>query len=250
MNRKMIYKIAGLLLILIAIIVSLSFTAVERKQLLCQQIRVEIEEDDHFITPESVERLVKRKFSKLNGTRLDTLNTEIIESAVEKLAWVKNAEVFKGYSRTDSSYLYGGIRIHIEQEVPIMRVLDGEQAFYVNEKGKHMPVSSTHSVNVPVITGHVSDRYINDELISFVQYISNDKFWKAYIQQIHIRENNEYVLVPRVGDQLIVFGKPEKLDLRFRNLEALLKKGFDSESWSKYRTITLKYDNQVVCTLR
>jgi cell division protein FtsQ len=250
MSRKITFKVAGLLLILTTITVSLSFTSAERKQLLCQDITVYIEEEHHFITPESVERLVKRKFNKLSGTRLDTLNTEIIENAVEKLAWVKNAEVFKGYSRTDSTYLYGGLRIHIEQEVPIMRVVDGEQGFYVNENGKHMPFSSTHSVNVPVITGHISDRYINEDLINFVRFISEDKFWKAFIQQIHIRENNEYVLVPRVGEQLIVFGKPEKLELRFRNLEALLKKGFDSESWAKYRTITLKYDNQVVCTLR
>lgn len=246
----MIFKIAGLLLIVTTIGVTLSFTASERKQLLCKDISVSIEEDDHFITPESVAKMVRRKFPHLKGVRLDTLNTELIEAEVEKLAWVKNAEVFKGYSRTDSTYLYGGLRIHIEQEVPIFRVIDGDQGFYVNANGKHMPFSSTHSVNVPVVSGQTSNRYINESLINFVQYISNDKFWRAYIQQIHIRENNEYVLVPRVGDQLIVFGTPEKLDLRFRNLEAVLKKGFDSESWSKYRTITLKYDNQVVCTLR
>lgn len=246
----MIFKISGLLLILATITVSLSFTSSERKQLLCQDLSVFIEEEHHFIAPESVERLVNRKFNKLKGTRLDTLNTEVIEREIEKLAWVKNAEVFKGYSRTDSTYLHGGLRVHIEQEIPILRVVDGENGFYVNENGKHMPFSSTHSVNVPVVTGQTSGTYINEDLINFVRFINEDKFWKAYIQQIHIRENNEYVLVPRVGDQLIVFGKPEKLELRFRNLEALLKKGFSSESWSKYSVITLKYDNQVVCTLR
>ena len=87
-------------------------------------------------------------------------------------------------------------------------------------------------------------------LIKFIKFISNDEFWKAQIQQIHIRTDHELVLVPRVGDQLIVFGKPEKIEMRFRNLKALYTEGFSTDGWNKYKTITLKYDNQVVCTLK
>jgi len=131
-----------------------------------------------------------------------------------------------------------------------LRVADGENSYYVTEDLNRMPVSSSHTTNVIVVTGHTSKAYINDDLVNFIRFINDDKFWKAQIQQIHIRENHEYVLVPRVGDQLIVFGKPEKLEMRFRNLKALYTKGFSSEGWRKYKTINLKYDNQVVCTLR
>lgn len=250
MNRKIILRIAGLLLLLVFISVTLSFTTIERKQIVCNHVMVTFDEPYQFITQKRIESLINRKFNKLHGGLLEKLNTEIIETELEKNPWVKEAEVFMGYGRTDSLYLSGGIRVHIVQEEPLLRVADGENSFYVTEELNRMPISSSHTTNVIVVTGRTSKAYINEDLVNFVKFINDDKFWKAQIQQIHIRENHEYVLVPRVGDQLIVFGKPEKLELRFRNLKALYTKGFSSEGWEKYKTISLKYDNQVVCTLR
>lgn len=249
MTRRLILKISGLLALLIFIIATLSFTTLERKQIACKGVTVTFDQENHFISTESIEKTIQRKFKTLNGALLDTLNTEIIEAELEKNPWVKAAEVFKGYS-ADSSFLAGGIRVHIIQEKPFFRVVNGSDGFYVTREGKHLPFSSYGAANVVVVTGQDSPKYINDDLLNFVKFISDDEFWNAQIQQIYIRKNHELVLVPRVGDQLIVFGKPEKLAMRFRNLKALYTEGFTKEGWNKYKTISLKYDNQVVCTLK
>ncbi|MFA9388653.1 MAG: cell division protein FtsQ/DivIB [Prolixibacteraceae bacterium] len=250
MTKKIILKISGLLALLIFIGVTLSFITIERKQISCKNVLVTFSESEQFITPESIKLTINRRFKNLYGTLLDTLNTEIIEIVLEKNPWVKEAEVFKGYGPMDSSLIAGGIRVHIIQEKPFFRVIDGSDGFYVTEEGKHLPFSSSSTINVIVVTGQTSDKYINGDLIKFIKFISDDEFWKAQIQQIHIRKDHELVLVPRVGDQLILFGKPEKMELRFRNLKALYTEGFSTDGWNKYKTITLKYDNQVVCTLK
>ena len=250
MKRKFVFRISGLLLLLVFIVVTLSFTTVERKQIACKGLLVTFDEPYHFISKESIENTIARKFKKLNGALLDTLNTEIIEAELEKNPWVREAEVFKGYSQPDSNFMAGGIRVHIIQEKPFFRVVNGADGFYVTKEGKHVPFSSSCTANVPVVTGQTSNKYINADLMSFMKFITNDEFWKAQIQQIYIRDNHELVLVPRVGDQLIVFGKPEKIEMRFRNLKALYTKGFTKEGWNKYKTISLKYDNQIVCTLK
>lgn len=249
MKRRLILKISGLLALLVFIIATLSFTSVERKQITCKSVTVTFNGSNHFISTESIEKTIQRKFKTLNGSLLDTLNTEIIEAELEKNPWVKEAEVFKGYS-ADSSFLAGGIRVHIIQEKPFFRVMNGSDGFYVTKEGKHLPFSPYSTANVVVVSGQNSPKYINNDLLRFIKFISEDEFWKAQIQQIYIRKNHELVLAPRVGDQLIVFGKPEKIAMRFRNLKALYTEGFTKEGWNKYKTISLKYDNQVVCTLK
>ena len=249
MKRTVIFKIAGLLALLVFIIVTLSFTTIERKQITCHGVMVTFDEPEQFISTASIEKTIQRKFKNLNGSLLDTLNTENIEAELEKNPWVRKAEVFKGYT-ADSSFLAGGIRVHIIQEKPFFRVVNGSDGFYVTREGKHLPFSPYSTSNVVVVSGEDSPKYINDDLLNFVKFITDDAFWKAQIQQIYIRKNHELVLVPRVGDQLIVFGKPEKIEMRFRNLKALYTEGFAKEGWNKYKTISLKYDNQVVCTLK
>lgn len=250
MNKKIIVKIVGLITVLVFIIVSLSFTSMERKHVVFSELQIEFKEPYQFITNKEIEKIIHKNFKGLEGTLLDTINTEIIEDKIEKLAWVKNAEVVKGYAAPGQIKLKGGLKIYIEQEVPVLRVVKGSDGYYVNANGKHMPYSSSYTTNVTVYTGSINDDDILNRLLNFEQFISSDPFLNALIQQIDVKSNNEMVLVPRVGDHLIEFGKPEDIELKFRNLKAVYKNGFDAEAWNKYKSVKLKYKNQVVCTLK
>ena len=250
MTRRIIFKIGGLVAILVFIVVSLSFTSMERKHVVFSNMEILFREPYQFVTSQEIEKIVNKNFRGLHGALIDTVNTEIIEEKIEENPWVKKAEVFKGYAVPDSSGLMGGLKIYIEQEVPLLRIVQGADAFYVNENGKHLPYSSSYTTNVTVYTGSINDEEIQKHLLPFEQIIDDDPFLKALIQQIDVSDNNELVLVPRVGDHVIEFGKPENIEQKFRNLKAVYKYGFDADAWRKYKTVTLKYKNQVVCTLK
>lgn len=250
MNKRLIIKLGTLLAIIVFIVVSLSFTTVERKTLHCSSISVVFSENYQYVTPAYVESVVKKKFASMNGALLDTLNTNTIEAEVEKIPWVRKAEIFKGYAMNDSVQYSGKIKIKITQESPVLRVVHGADGYYLNENGKKLPFSDTYTSNVVVVTGNTPDSLMVKQVLPFVRYIRNDDFWRSQVQQIHIKNNAELILIPRVGEHQIQFGRIEMIEKKFRNLKAVYEKGLPNAGWNKYKEISLKFDNQVVCTLR
>jgi cell division protein FtsQ len=86
-----------------------------------------------------------------------------------------------------------------------------------------------------------------DELYELATYISNDAFLKAQIEQIYIERNKEITLIPKVGDQEIIFGKAEDIKKKFDKLVLFYTKGINPNNLNLYKTINLKFDNQIVC---
>jgi cell division protein FtsQ len=89
-----------------------------------------------------------------------------------------------------------------------------------------------------------------DDLILLSKTIYDDPFWKAQIEQVYVDQHGEFILAPRVGDHLIEFGNINDMSIKFRNLKALYKQGWDTREWNLYKRINLKYKGQVVCTKR
>ena len=92
------------------------------------------------------------------------------------------------------------------------------------------------------------------KLITFVERLEKDEFWRAEIVQIIASSTPagelEMQLVPRSGDFTILFGpvgsrrdNDEKLD----RLMTFYKKGLGRTGWSEFRTVNVKYKGQVVC---
>lgn len=250
MNRTMILKISGLIAVIAFIFVSLGFVSSEKRKIACSNLQVFFNEPYQFVTEKTVEEMVFSSVKGLKGSLMDTIETELIEEKIEELAWIKNAEVFKGYSNDDSTRFAGGLKVYLEQEVPVLRVVDGAEGYYLNSYGKKLPFSLSHTINVPVITGVADDSLLQNDLLDFVNTISNDEFLASLFQQIDVQSDGELVLVPRVGNHLILFGTIENMDNKFRNLRAVYKKGLNNGKWNRYKSITLKYENQVVCTLK
>lgn len=249
MKRRFLINTIGLLFILVFIGVSLGFITTERKKILMNDFEVVFDEPYRFINEAEIENMVFRKFKGLKGAQIDTINTRDIENKIEELAWVKNAEVYKSYLFNDSLNNYGRIRVRIKQEKPVMRVVDNNGGYYLNTNGKRMSISNHHTINVPVFTGKIN-RDDLQQLLTFVNYINADPFWKALFQQVQVESNGELVLIPRIGEHRIDFGKPENIETKLRNLKLVYQEGFYGDAWNRYRSVSLKYKNQVVCTLR
>ena len=86
------------------------------------------------------------------------------------------------------------------------------------------------------------------DLYQLASYITNDSFLKAQIVQIYVKENGDLELVPRVGNQEILFGKATNIKERFDKLMIFYKQGLSKTGWNGYKRINLMYNNQVVCT--
>lgn len=91
------------------------------------------------------------------------------------------------------------------------------------------------------------------KLINFVRSVESDGFWSAEIVQIVASSASsgatELVLIPRSGDFRIVFGEiDDEAERKFDKLQKFYRDGLCNLGWDRYKTINVKYKNQVVCT--
>ena len=153
---------------------------------------------------------------------------------------VKNAQVF--------SDEIGMFSINVETKEILMRVKNHKEDFYIDTEGFKIPLLEYYTPRVIVITGDFSyDR--NSKIIDFMNIISESNFWLSQIMQLHF-SNNEMEIIPRIGHHKIYFGDLLNLDEKLDYLYSFYKYILPSKGWDTYKLISLKYNNQIVCTKR
>jgi len=118
----------------------------------------------------------------------------------------------------------------------------------MDRQGKIIEWSPRYTPRVIIVGGVVSPNFARKKLLPIINYINSDTFLSAQIDQIYVNAVGELSMVPRVGEQIILFGEPEDFQIKFRNLKALYTEGFKDGGWSIYKSINLEFRNQIVCT--
>lgn len=90
------------------------------------------------------------------------------------------------------------------------------------------------------------------KLINFVKYIERDSFWRAEIVQIVASTMSSgdlcLELIPRTGRHTIRFGTVDDVERKLDNLLSFYESGLANIGWDEFRTISVEYRGQVVCT--
>jgi cell division protein FtsQ len=102
---------------------------------------------------------------------------------------------------------------------------------------------------ISVLDTSIKNSILKD-IYYLVEYINNDNFWSAQIDQIYVDNNNQIDLIPRVGNHVIHLGTTENTEGKLRNLAVFYDKVLPEVGWNKYSLINLEYKNQIVCKRR
>ena len=220
----------------------LGFVNVNQDGRHCESIVIDVEAGDglFFVEPNDVMDLLKREGLEITGKPLHTIDFELLEELILTNTYVKEAEVY--------ATLCGKLKIRIGQKKPILRVLSSQRGdYYYDEDGEKMPVSTNYTANVILANGHV-DLIPAADLKMLATFVNKNKFWKSQILQIYVDWTGSIQLIPRVGSHKIILGDCNGLESKFNKLYAFYKDGLNKIGWNTYKTINLKYKNQVVCT--
>lgn len=256
MNRNIIQrlKIFGWIA-LVGLSVVLVFSSVQQKQKsFIQDIDISIVplkgEDSTLINEKDVLETLQNSFAEsLLGSELGQINVQRIERVLEKNAFVKAVNAYLDAKNV--------INISIEQRKPIIRVQDVEgRDYYLDAIGSYMPTSKHYTARVLVVTGYVTP-FIPDfrtkkenglnEVFQLVTMLKADPFYDALIEQLHVSQERDIILVPKLGRQKILFGKYRKEASKLKRLKIFYKQGLPYEGWEKYKQIDVRFDNQIVC---
>jgi cell division protein FtsQ len=224
------------------------------------KIVIHVKGEDAFLTEDELYDRLKRKGLIFEGQTHKTLKATLIERYISAMSEVKDVRVF---TRIGSAWT-----IEVTVRKPIARIYNQfHETFYLDEDGIVVQTSGLHTARVVVVTGLIPDRITSipvkeiinndslksirklDDVYRISNYVCNDPELQALIGQIHLKKNGDFVLIPLVGDQLIVFGSAfsdREVRDKFEKLKIFYTKGLPYEGWEKYSEINLKYGGQIV----
>jgi len=212
--------------------------------------------DNSFLTESIVKQRIAIKLGyQLDSMAMSSVNLEALELQIKAMPEVKAVEVYKTVN--------GKLNMRITERKPIVRVIhQNGMSNYIDEEGDYMGLSSHFSDHLPVVTGYFNEsdytKGVNalshtndlcyDDIYFMSSYIHKDPFWKAQILEIHINKDQEFELIPRVGNHRILFGKGKKIKKKFKKLKIFYREGLNHKGWNQFDTLNIMYKNQIVCS--
>ncbi|MDR2841560.1 MAG: cell division protein FtsQ/DivIB, partial [Paludibacter sp.] len=224
------------------IFVAMSFSTID-SEVVCSNL------DIRFVNPDTTFLLSKTEIENiLSNSKLHPLNKKYrninidsIENILRHNTMIKNVECYNIPS--------GKIILNIEQRKPLFLVMDSTK-YFIDHERRAIPFSSAYNSELIVVSGYVSEINILTDMYNFVEYINNDEFWLAEIEQIYVRQDKKIELVTKMGDAVVLLGTLDNYASKLNKLYALYKEVFSVKGWNKYNYINLEYRNQIVCNIQ
>ena len=257
---KKIGKIFFWILILSGWIVLSGFVSNYYQFIKLKNVQINFIDDNlhEFITKSQVNSML----SLMGIVEKVTLKNEIDLSHIE--------EKLLNHSAINSAEVYfnnnGNLQVNIKKRTPIARFVSPvyEKNFYIDDNGFLMPLCSTYVSRVPIFSGKINlperlNLYVLNSLhkspdfqkiYKMSKLINNDSFLKSQIVQIHINNNGYFELIPRIGNQRILFGSIENMEKKFKKINLFYKNGPQPKDLNKYDTLNVLYENQIICSKR
>lgn len=238
-----IVSLSGLVLLM-------GFIEIKKENTVCKDVKVIIPGTQVFIERSEINNILRSASGSLVGTNMTSINIHKLETALKANPFIEFAKVY--------SDMNGVIKVQIIQREPLLRVLNmANQDFYIDRNGLKIPLSQAFTAKVLVASGNIYEHFsgavdtlktpLGRDLFKTAMFIETDTLWRNQIEQIYVNSKSELELVPRVGNHKIILGSADSLQTKFANLLMFYKKALPKVGWDTYKTINIKYTNQVVC---
>ena len=207
-----------------------------------EEVKVIFENGENlFVSYETVNKLLIQNLEAYKNQSKENINLNNLEGFLQRNKMIENAEIFLTLS--------GELGAIITQRTPVLRVANETETYYYDKLGVKMPLSDNYSARVPITTDTISGKGRVD-MITLSNIIRNDEFLKKQIigiDQIEGERKDQFELKTRVGDQKIIFGDLSRMDEKIAKLKVFYQKIMLDSTITDYKTINLKFYNQIVC---
>ena len=204
-----------------------------------------INSENKFLDRYKIESLITEKMDRDSIIK----NADIIEKNILANPFVKEIKLYQNLSNK--------LIVDLVQYQPIARLVsENKKDFYIDLHGNIFPTSTKFSERVLSI--HTDDNINYDlkninstnygkKIFTMINYIINDNFLSKIISEIDINYDKNIIIYPQVSKQKIIFGYPEQIDVKFDKLMLFYKKILPAKGWNTYKTVNLKFKNQIIC---
>ena len=225
-------------LVICTLFVSLLSFTLKSKNLESQALNlIKIESlQNRFVSVDNVVDILSKE--GLVYENQEVFDIKSIESVIMSQPQIKEAEVFLN--------LNGLVDVILEEKKPILRVFELSDSYYLDEDCQIMPLSDLYTSRNLIASGDLNS-FNTEDICKLSKYIESDKFLKSLISQIYFEKNN-IILVTRIQNHEINIGDLDFIELKFDNLLCFYNNVIDFKGWNYYKSINLKYTDQIICS--
>ena len=235
---KINWGVIKFILILGLVVFVFSFSNQRNNARNISEMTIEFEDEDRlFISQKTVNKLLIQNFETVASIPKEALVLKEVEERLLKNQMIHSAEV---YITVD-----GILGAKIKQRTPIARVVD-TQDYYLDTEGEKMPLSSVYTARVPIVTGAVMEHA--KPLTDLLFQINQDQMFKSSVVGLDVLEDGTLKMRIRKQDFIVLFGTTDNAALKFQNYKAFYQKIKQDSMLANYKTVDLRFGNQVVAT--
>lgn len=252
------------ILLLVAVVVVVVLANVSHRGTAIKEVAVYVDYvgNDTLVTAAQLRGMVMGKYRDIKNQSVADVDIEGVRNVVKTNPYVDEAIVSVSVSAE--------LMINITQRSPLVRVFTKNTEFYLDNKGRYMPISSVKNQSVIIANGFIKKDFpgkpkdldletlmatdtmaANYDIVKVYRlalFINADPKAKDLFDQIYMNANGDLEMVPKLGDHVVIVGGADNLAEKFENLFALYEKGFSKVGWDKYSLVNLKYSDQIICT--
>jgi cell division protein FtsQ len=247
-------------LLVVAVIAALATVGARHDETSCTEfeIRMVDEGENPLISAADIKAIIIQKMDTLAGKRLGEISLLEIKNILNGIPYIKHANIRSGIT--------GNIKVDISLREPIVRIInDAGYSYYIDKEGQLLPINPGHPSRVIIMNGYVDDGIsdlenqklnvaslpsgsIINELYEMALHISGSPLLSKMIGQVWIGQSGQMELIPLIGNNIIIFGDMADMEDKFDKLQTYYHEGAGKTGWVDYKSIDLRYKNQVICS--
>lgn len=235
----------------------LFFVEFRQKRKRCEGMIVKLDDKAEypFFTEQDIINLVSLNgVDKVEGMLFSEINLDGLEKRVMRNRLIKKCEIYEDLS--------GNLVVAIQQQNPVGRLIstaseaqykDASKGGYLTDTGELIQLSSRFTARTVLLSGEFFNNAKNlksvqgQSLSAFLKDLQQNPFWKSQIAEVIVAKDAEMTLIPQVGQHEIDFGLPNEATIKFEKLKIFYKNILPHQGWEKYRRVSVKFKNQIVC---
>jgi cell division protein FtsQ len=249
-NWRKVFYILTWCISVTGLLVLMSFINAKKNGLDCKNIKIIVPGTQAFVSQTDVYDIIEENNGALVGKPLKYLPFQDIEDKLRLNPFIKEVKVF--------SEMDGTVNVKIEQREAVLRVINNVgNDFYIDGSGVKFPTSKLYAPHIIVANGNIAERFDGKQdtmasttvkdLFKVATFLTTDSLWNSQVEQLYVNEEHDIEIVPRVGNQKIILGDADSVEKKFEKLLVFYKQIVPKAGWGTYKTVNLKFSNQIVC---
>ncbi len=241
---KKIFLYIGLILAIAALVIGFIWTNLQATADRCRYVIVDIENADStsFVTQGGIINLLNKNKLNPEGKLLSSINTDKIEQILGQSEYLENIECV--------ILANNNMLIRATQLVPVLRIFDGANSYYLNKHGKRMNANGSYHADVPIVQGHFPNHKSALSILPITKYVEKDEALRELVTMYSVKDSNNIFIVPCIYGHVINFGDNSNIANKFAKLKKFYREVMPEKGWLTYDTISLKWSHQIVANRR